>query len=1307
MGLFDFFRRSKSGDSVPDVLSKLHTKITSAGLLLSFENDHSLDTVEALLEAGSAASSQEKILRTYLANLFMEGQCQLSPEGVVIAWSQFYQLMGDPEHQGLINLLDAPAITSAVPILGKMGTVSDRDFQVHVTGWIENGQKVHVEQGVLPEVKLRGQSALLSAPVYTLLKSLEKYFATPKKPASQHENELAWGELRFLAIKAGALFGDKYLKETVVLTPQSLRLLTHREAGIAEPVYTIEPTFDDAPSGWLERFDGYQTVQEHYDILDQGRRIRVILAEPVRNVLQVVKKEMPGRKISGSKAERFIHNPIAYLGDIAEGVIEPHSQEAATDEFSPAQVTTFHLEAVTQNGVIIHALLNLNIFYSDSMSSFEEPVENLEELYKLVQMIQKGLDQQRLKVPFREFDLSLDANAEVELAHMRNLLHTWQSQANAVIRFEDVYELTGYSDRIEGIGVAKPIYVPVLQKDNNDDEGQGVWVPENLTPMLKVFLNDQADPVLVPLTEEWVQQYDQKVSDAEQLQHAVVHDAALPTGLETRQARDLVERFKSLLQVPLPHLLTAEQEPADAENEDSISTEKKSSKNAHGHKETLLIKTNFNTQDYIQDRKELLTPPVDLEPRLPKALLPRIKLKKHQRYGVAWFQHLYSLGPSRVRGCLLADDMGLGKTLQLLNVLGQAYEDDPQAPPSLILVPKSLLQNWDNEIGKFFNPSYPSHLVLYGHELSARKQPKSRIEQELHNRGVADLLVPGWIGAHKIIITTYDVLTGFEFSFAKIEFNFVICDEAQRIKNPAARVSMAVRALKARFRVACTGTPVENSLVDLWCLFDFFQPGLLGTLDDFYKTYRKPIECKTEEQRQALARLQGLIRPQTLRRTKQDISEELPKKIFAVNDQYARERVMKSSLEKNDLLKIGMVDYQRAQYKRGLERLQKARAEQDGQRRGKLSFAALHFMKAVCAEPYCLPGEKFITDPQGWIVHLKNSPKMAWLLDELELIKSKSEKAIVFTEIREIQMALSLALQERFNLKPAVVNGDSENRQSYIDAFSEKSGFNVIILSPLAAGAGLNVVAANHVIHFTRTWNPAKEAQATDRAYRIGQERDVVVYCPTVVDLDDPSYMTFEQRLDLLLKEKQALASRTIDGDDLSEMLNGSMGEVGFTEFMTASGPSTPFTVAPRLLTIEDVDRLNGEAFEYFVMLLVSKQGYNSKVTEKSNGDGGIDVVGLNSDGNGVLAQCKSSQSVSLGWDAVKEVVAGAARYQSQYPNARFEKWAITNQKFNPNATHQAQLNHVKLIQREDIEKMLKEIKITDFDLDEILSSLG
>lgn len=646
---------------------------------------------------------------------------------------------------------------------------------------------------------------------------------------------------------------------------------------------------------------------------------------------------------------------------------------------------------------------------------------------------------------------------------------------------------------------------------------------------------------------------------------------------------------------------------------------------------------------------------------------------------------------------MLADDMGLGKTLQLLAVIGHYYESNPNAAPSVIFAPKSLLENWANEVTKFFSPSYPELLVLYGDELRRRKQPLGLIDEQLKAKGIVELLKPNWVGTAKLIVTTYDVLTSYEFSFAKQPFAFVVCDEAQRIKTPGTLVTLAAKKLKADFRIACTGTPVENSLADLWCLFDFVQPGLLGALEDFGKTYRRPIECSSDEHNGALDLLKSLIAPQTLRRTKADIASELKRKFFAhkpVNEVVLR---FAERLEEAQRLEIKISEHQRILYKGGLKKLRDASGEQDTRKRARLSFGALHLMKAVCAEPYCLPGTKFLPDKGGLTTHLQNSPKLRWVLEQLEQISLVREKAIVFTELREVQSALYYFLRERFALKPFIINGDSEGRQGYIDRFSARDGFDVIILSTLAAGAGLNVTAANHVFHFTRAWNPAKEAQATDRAYRIGQSRDVYVYCPTVV-ADD--FRTFESRLDELLRKKASLADATLDGDTMVTMLNGTGSEATFAELV--GGGEEGADVPKRYLTMDDVDRLDGFGFEVFCCLLWAKRGYHATVTPKRGGDGGIDVVALQGN-EGVLLQCKSSIADQVGWDAIKEVTAGAARYQSRFAGTQFRKVAVTNQVFTAGAVSQAAANDVQVIVRLELENMLGAHPITNFEFDQEL----
>lgn len=1308
MGLMDLFRRRAPASSAAATAPApcVATRGTPRGLLLQFASGAAGVALEDLLEAPADASSEEKLLRAHLSELFIDERCELQADGVVLPWEHLYGLIEDPDYASFLDLLEPPALTQAVPVLDAQGTLSDPAFSVIVTGWRDDAGSVAVERVQAPFVRIGGEDRLVTAQVYRLLQALPA-LAPASAPRSRRDSELAWGQVRALALHAGALFASQYLLTTIVVTPQTLRLLTRREDSAFGRGYVVEPMFDEAPAGWLEAFDRHTSVQPHYDLSRGGGLTRVILSDPVRQVLEVVKRDMPGRRVAGAQAERFVHNPRAFLGDVAEGVLVDPVDDAPASAGPPDEVvdcvaTGFCLRPAVQGGRVLSAVLELTEHYRDGSSrGFRAPIDSVEALARLTNRIGDALADDRLSVPFDEFDLTLDANGQVEFQRMLTVLQMWQAQAQAVIDLDDLYELSDYSERIAGIGPATPIYVPVLQKEKKaDDPG---WVPDSLTPLLKVLLPQVADPVLVPLTRDWVRAFRQKVADAEQAGDAQVHDGALPTGISTQQARVLADNFQTLLGGQVDDAPGQDTGHGPGAGPGTGPTPPKPPRGRRPPKDTLLVKTNLHQVDYVELRKQRLTPPESAQAELPATLKASIELKAHQRAGVAWFQHLWAIAPGDIRGCLLADDMGLGKTIQLLCFLGRLYEQQPEAPPSLILVPKSLLQNWANEVEKFFTPSYPQPLVLYGAELTARKHPRELIGQALRERGIADLLKPDWVGNHKLVITTYDVLTGHEFSFAKQDFSVVICDEAQRIKNPAAQVTLAVKKLKAKFRVACTGTPVENSLADLWCLFDFVQPGLLGGLESFFRAYRRPIECQTEAQRDALGQLQALIRPQTLRRTKQSIAHDLPKKFFAVSGAAPEQRLLREAVAREELLQVEITDFQRVLYKTGLKRLQDARQERDGKRRGRLSFEALHFMKAVCAEPYCLPGRKFLPDAAGPATHLANSPKLAWLLQELEGIRTKDEKAIVFTEIREVQAALHYFLGERFGLKPFIVNGEKDNRQTYIDKFSAKPGFNVIILSPLAAGAGLNVVAANHVFHFTRAWNPAKEAQATDRAFRIGQTRDVIVYCPTIVDRVDGQYATFEQRLDQLLKDKQALASTTIDGDDLTQMLNGSTGDVGLADFVAGTeGGRVATEVAPRALTLDDVDRLDGASFEVLCALLLSKRGFITEITAKTGGDGGIDVIAQQDDA-GLLVQCKSSSQPALGWDAIKEVTAGAARYLAKLPGTKFQRVAITNRHFNATAREQALLNHVTLYERDWIAEQLGLTPVVDVELEELL----
>lgn len=1275
MGFFDIFKRSASPSAEKRILK---VSWSQNCIQIIFSDVLTSPSVDGLLEAIQDAGPEDSVLGAYLAQLVTAGYVELDTTEARLSWDNFFQLQGLEEHAETITLFNLPSAKQLQPVLDCNATVSDRTFQIYIASWIDGRQSIQPTRFVGPIVFLGDSGYMLPAAAWHLLSALAAFADIPESERTQAVNELGWGKIRQLAEKAGALYASQYLKTTIVLTPESLRLPVSKEESPFGRVLTVAPTFEGAPDGWLTAFDGHNSVQPHYDFSRNTGRTRVVISEPVRQVLNVIKREMPGRRVAGDRAEKFIHNPFAFLGDSARTVLREEEFERDRAE-AGAFGTVFSIVGRIDQGRVSAVELAITEHFADGKVSADcKKFNDVEHFELFLSVLQKALEQDRMRVSWDEYDLIIDGESTVQFEQGTQLAYLWRTQPAQRICFDDVYELEGYSDRIEGIGTAKPIYVPVFQKDDQSDESK--WLPSDLTPMVKVTLQGQEGQILLPLTHSWVDEFEQQIREAESSGSAQIKNASLPTPLATTQARSLVESFKRMI-----------------EAQESIKGERPSEKKERKRRETLLVKTNFHDVDYVEERKTTLALPEDWSPVLPRALRPTISLKKHQLYGVAWFQHLVSKSPTECRGALLADDMGLGKTLQLLSVLAWYYELNPNAAPSIIFAPKSLLENWRNESRKFFNESFPEVLVLFDEELAARKQPLTLIDAELRDNGIAQLLKPGWAGNAKIIVTTYEVLTSYEFSLAKQPFAFLICDEAQRIKTPGALVTLAAKKLKADFRIACTGTPVENTLADLWCLFDLVQPGLLGALEQFGRIYRRPIECETEEQKHALEKLQKLISPQMLRRTKADIAADLPKKYFAYQPIGQARLDFKPALDIQDRLEILMSEHQRVLYKGGLKKLQDAADVTDGRTRAKLSFGALHLMKAVCAEPYCLPGSKFLVDQSGSRTHLENSPKLKWLLERLELVKAAEEKAIVFTELREVQTALYYFLKDKFRIRPHIINGDSQGRQGYIDKFSEVAGFNVIILSTLAAGAGLNVTAANHVFHFTRAWNPSKEAQATDRAFRIGQERDVFVYCPTIV-ADD--FCTFEVRLDELLKRKANLAGVTLEDNGITAMLNGSGKEASFKELIgdTKGGVDLPL----RYFTMNDVDRLDGEGFEIFCCLLWRKNGFEANVTEKRRGDGGIDVVAIKGQA-GELLQCKSSKSAEIGWDAVKEVTAGAAQYQARFKGIKFRRVAVTNQHFSQSAIEQAEVNRVTLVTRPQIEEMLARQPITNHEFDDVL----
>ncbi|MFT4563211.1 MAG: superfamily II DNA or RNA helicase [Gammaproteobacteria bacterium] len=462
-------------------------------------------------------------------------------------------------------------------------------------------------------------------------------------------------------------------------------------------------------------------------------------------------------------------------------------------------------------------------------------------------------------------------------------------------------------------------------------------------------------------------------------------------------------------------------------------------------------------------------------------------LRPYQRAGVSWLWLLSQLG----LGACLADDMGLGKTMQVIALL-LVLKKRRGKSPSLLVLPASLLGNWKAELERYA----PSLRCLFVHPTQMSKVGFAALAND----------DDGALARVDLVLTTYGMLMR-QTWLQERNWHLLILDEAQAIKNPASRQTRVIKKLKADSRIALTGTPIENRLGDLWSLFDFLCPGLLGSAARF-KTFAKSLSAGDQDQ---YAPLRNLVQPYILRRLKTDktIITDLPEK----TEIYAW---------------CGLSKTQAALYQKEVKRLANSLETMDGMERRGLVLACLMRFKQICNHPSQLLGDEQY-DPAG-------SGKFARLAELCEEIASRQEKMLIFTQFREITEPLAAYLTELFGRPGLVLHGGTaiKRRKQLVDQFQADSGPPFFILSLKAGGTGLNLTAASHVVHFDRWWNPAVENQATDRAFRIGQRNNVLVHkfvCQGTV----------EEKIDALIMEKTALAGDILEGGAdtlLSEMNN-------------------------------------------------------------------------------------------------------------------------------------------------------------------------
>ncbi len=453
----------------------------------------------------------------------------------------------------------------------------------------------------------------------------------------------------------------------------------------------------------------------------------------------------------------------------------------------------------------------------------------------------------------------------------------------------------------------------------------------------------------------------------------------------------------------------------------------------------------------------------------------KAQLRPYQQAGVQWLHLL-----TRLRlGACLADDMGLGKTIQVLSLLlVLKQQNGTAARPSLLVAPASLLANWAGEIDKFA----PVLKAVIAHPSS---MPSGHLKAA----------APGSVAGSDLVITSYGTLARVPW-LASHSWRLVVIDEAQAIKNPAAKQTRAVKSLKADARIALTGTPIENQLGDLWSIFDFINPGLLGSAKEFSRF----VKQLAERSESPYAPLRELVRPYILRRMKIDktIIADLPDKT-----------------EVKTFCPLSRK--QAALYAQAVQDLKDQLEQVDGMKRRGLVLAFLMRFKQICNHPSHWLGDG------DW--NEADSGKLGRLRDLAEVIAAKQEKALVFTQFRETTEPLSRFLTSVFGRPGLILHGETavKKRQELVREFQNDESVPFFVLSVKAGGAGLNLTAASHVIHFDRWWNAAVENQATDRAFRIGQKRNVLVHKMVCQG-------TVEERIDQMIESKKQLAGDFLEG---------------------------------------------------------------------------------------------------------------------------------------------------------------------------------
>lgn len=623
----------------------------------------------------------------------------------------------------------------------------------------------------------------------------------------------------------------------------------------------------------------------------------------------------------------------------------------------------------------------------------------------------------------------------------------------------------------------------------------------------------------------------------------------------------------------------------------------------------------------------------------------------HQADGVSWLRHAFLSG---MPGVLLADDMGLGKTFQVLAFLKWLHghhSGDPR--PILIVAPKKLLDNWLDEVAAHIGPQGLGRPVLAYDEHLARLKVSSNGGGQLGRQtlDVEALRAADWV------LTTYETLRDFHASFAKVRFRVAVYDEAQKMKSMASLVNNAAKSQQPDFTILMTGTPIENSVMDLWTLLDVAWPGYLGMSGkDFAREYGK--DPTAEQVADLKSRLIDPVQvggrecpPVTLRRFKSGVLTGLPRK----TEKPWRVEMPPEQVRIYDAV---LAD-QRSRRMPALQALQALRS------------AAFH------------PDLRMPASPADHDRLIAVSARFQALFDILDAASRAAERVLVFVDLRKSQDVLAELIRHRYRLRkhPEMINGDTATKslKRIKEEFQAGTGFAVLLLGPRSAGFGLTLTAANQVVHMNRWWNPAVEDQCSDRVYRLGQDKSVTIHLPIAVHplLGDHS---FDVVLDVMLSKKRGLSRDIVVPTTMTEEDFRAM-------FATLTGQGEVVDGAGA----RNVDTMGWKSFEAWTADQFAQAGFQPSLTPRSH-DGGADIILRPPSRPGVrpiICQCKHRGlgEGQVDEKAVEDVLRARSAYGFAYPWLKQPMlMAVTNGRFTLGATSLARENGVVLVDGSSID---------------------